>query len=106
MSTPLGGEPAFPLPAIQAQNGEWQNATYFGMSTRTWLAGTIAAGMIANEWFMPEDKERTAMREHGPQLVRMWTENAVTMADALLSALQRSTSPTHTEATPEPQKGS
>lgn len=104
MSTPPGSDPAFPLPAIQAQNGEWQNATYFGMSTRTWLAGLAMQGMLANETWRNYCFDVARLRQRTGMSVL--SDVAIEAADALLLALQPSASPTHTEATHEPQKGS
>lgn len=104
MSTPLGSEPAYPLQVTSALTG-WTLANHGGLSKREWLAGTIAAGMWANPK-MVEIADEVAS-EAGCWREDAISENAIDAADAILArlaALQPSSAPTHTEATPEPPK--
>lgn len=89
-TTKLGERPAFPLaPQPTTENAEWDGTGVWerGMSTRTWLAGILANGLLSNphtaERFL-SDRDRTT-ESIRRDVIRL----AMEAADALLAGLEK-----------------
>lgn len=110
MSTPLGSEPSLDL--------EWiTNLVAFGISEGTWRTANIEGfgecSVVSSDG-KPVAFTRTPKRTEGECAAnahfiaecRQIVPKLIVEIRRLRSALEPSASPTHTEATPEPQKGS